>query len=231
MDPQFQEFIDVAEEIRTLGRWERVNSALVDMARAAPAERGWYVQVISGLLFRVLSEYSALKRAYQDEREKSSALLAWRARNLLELSVWARYCLASEGNVRRLYEDGGRDASGIYDAFLKWGAKTAQGEDWLSHLRAAKTDLGQQAAGQGIESLDDDYKPVGEAAREIGLGPHFPTKFKLLSKFAHPTAMTFVGAPDETKDSLQRDVFYSNGCLYFGGAFEALEELVLKGRS
>jgi hypothetical protein len=39
--------------------------------------------------------------------------------------------------------------------------------------------------------------------------------------------MQLLAVPDEERDTLQRDVFYGKGCLYFGGAFEALEGLVV----
>jgi hypothetical protein len=45
----------------------------------------------------------------------------------------------------------------------------------------------------------------------------------MLSKFAHPTAMQILAAPDEVKVSVQEDLFFSQGCLFFTGAFEALE--------
>ncbi len=43
----------------------------------------------------------------------------------------------------------------------------------------------------------------------------------MLSKFAHPTAMRILAPPDERRESIQRDVFFSNDCLFFTGAFHA----------
>src|SRR5258708_29492264 len=63
--------------------------------------------------------------------------VAWRARNLLELSVWSTYSAKNGDNARRVYEDAGRDVRGVYDAFIKWGTATAQAADWLDPLATA----------------------------------------------------------------------------------------------
>jgi hypothetical protein len=83
--------------------------------------------------------------------------------------------------------------------------------------------LSRRAASEGIETLDGTYKEVSEAAKECGIGSQFSVSYKMLSKFAHPTAMRILARPDETKNALQRDLFFSHGCLFFTGAFDALE--------
>lgn len=144
--------------------------------------------------------------------------------NLLGLSVWSTYCGKNRDNARRVYEDAGRDVRGIPDAFIKWGAATAQAADWLDPLATAKQDLSDRARLlDGIESLDGHYKQVSEAAKECGIGEHFSLSYKILSKFAHPTAMRILAPPDDRKEAFQRDWFFSQGCLFFTGAFHALE--------
>ena len=55
------------------------------------------------------------------------------------------------------------------------------------------------------------------------MGEHFSLSYKMLSKFAHPTAMRILAPPDEKREALQRDCLFSHGCLFFTGAFNALE--------
>jgi hypothetical protein len=227
MDPEFSRFVKAADEIRTSGRWTAVNTAVERLAGNPGVNNGWHVQLLGCLCFRVCSEYLSLKRAHEDEHEGDSSLLAWRARNLLELSVWAVYCSKSRENARRLYEDAGRDVLDVFNAFSNWGVATAQTADWLERLGNAKENLTERATIEGIESLDRPYKQVSKAAGECGMGDHFRVSYKMLSKFAHPTAMQLLAPPDEVKNTLQRDVFYGNGCLYFGGAFEALERILV----
>jgi hypothetical protein len=224
MDPEFARLVNEAAEIKSSGRWKAINTRIEALAAHAGAGNAWWVQIFGGLCFQNFSEYLALKRAYENGHEDDTALLAWRARNLLELSVWSAYCAKSRDNARRLYEDAGRDVRGIYDAFIKWGTATAQAADWLHPLATAKQDLSERAQRRdGIDSLEGAYKQVSEAAKECGIGEHFSLSYKMLSKFAHPTAMYILAPPDEARKSVQRDLFFSHGCMFYVGTFNALE--------
>jgi hypothetical protein len=188
-DPMFSRFVAEAAAIRTSGRWETVNAAIERLAGNPGEDNGWYVQVIGGLCFCVFSEYLSLKRAYEERRDRDSSVLAWRARNLLELSVWSLYSAKGRENARRLYEDAGRDTLDVFSAFSNWGVATAQAANWIERMTNAKENLSQRAAREGIASLGGSYKQVSKAAGECGMGDHFRVSYKLLSKFAHPTAM------------------------------------------
>ena len=226
-DPVFSKFVETADAIRTSGRWASVNLAIERLAKNPGPDNEWYVQVVGGLVFSVFSEYSSLRNAYADRVDRGSSLLAWRARNLLELCVWSLYSAKSRQNARRLYEDAGRDVLQVFNTFSNWGVATVQADDWIERLTDAKERLNERAVQEGIDSLTGGYKQVAEAAVECGLGDHFRVSNKMLSKFAHPTAMQIIAAPDERRVALQRDVFYGKGCLYFAGAFEALEGLLV----
>jgi hypothetical protein len=53
---------------------------------------------------------------------------------------------------------------------------------------------------------------VSDAAREIGLGANFAVANKMLSKFAHPTAMQILAPPGEPeKLALQKQLFLATG--------------------
>ncbi len=228
MDPEFSRLVDDAANIGTSGRWSAVNAEIERLAANPGVDNAWYVQVFGSLCFKVFSEYLLLKRAYAEKGDGDGSLLAWRARNLLELSVWSMYCSKSREGARRLYEDAGRDALGLFSAFKTWGVATAQCSDWLELFTSAKQDLSQRAASDGIETLDGPYKQVNEAAKECGIGDHFRLSYKMLSKFAHPTAMQILASPDEAKNTMQRDCFFSQGCLFFTGAFVTLESHLIQ---
>jgi hypothetical protein len=211
-------FADDAARIRTSGKWAAMNAAIKALAAPPGAANTWQVEVLGGLCFQVFNEYLRLQDAASAERLDPS-LLAWRARNLLELSVWATYFGRSRDNARRLYEDAGRDVKDLLEKMEKAG----QAADSVSVIAEGKNDLLQRAANEGIETLDGKYMRVDTAANECGLKDLFNTMNKLLSKFTHPTAMQILGTADEAKQTLQRDVFYGLGCLFFIGAFTALE--------
>ena len=226
MDPEFSRLVEEAASVAASGRWDAVNKRIEQLAASPGKDNDWWVQLFASLCSQAFSEYLSLKRSYGEKRDDSS-VIAWRARNLLELSVWCLYCSKSRKNARRLYEDAGRDMLGLFTAFTKWGTQTAQDPDWLDLFTGAKRDLSQRAASDGIASLDGSYKQVSEAAKESGIGDHFALSYRMLSKFAHPTAMQILAPSDEAKAALQKDCFFSQGCLFFSGAFVALEGQLL----
>ncbi len=222
MHPELSRLVEEAANIAASGRWAAVNEKIERLNANPDVDNWWWVHLFGGLCFQVFSEYLSLKHAYEEKREDSS-LLAWRARNLLELSVWSIYCSTSRENARRFYEDSGRDIHGIFGAFIKWGKERGRDPEWIDAITGARRRLFQEAASEGIASLDAPFKDVRHAADEVGLGNHFAVEYRMLSKFAHPTAMRVLAVPDEAKAALQKDIFFSQGCLFFAGAFQALE--------
>lgn len=227
MKPEFAQHVNSAAVIKSSGRWAAINATIKHMAANPEAGNEWYVHLFGGLCFQVLSEYSAIERAYTDNRKRDVSMIAWRARNLLELSVWATFFAKSKENARRLYEDAGRDTYQIFAAFEKWGQTRPQQADWLEPIATGKRDLTHRAAAEGIDTLEGGYHPVRLAAEECGMKDHYVVANKMLSKFADPTAMQILDATDEVQRDLQRDCFFSQGCLYFTGAIIALESVRL----
>ncbi len=229
MGPELSRLADEAANISGSGRWAAVNERIEYLTANPGVDNGWWVQLFGSLCFQVFSEYLSLKRAREEKRDQAS-LLGWCARNVLELSVCCLYCSKSRDNARRLYEDAARDVLGLFSAFTKWGTATAQDPDWLDPFMGAKQDLSERAASDGIASLDGGYKQVSEAAKESGIGHHFNLSYRMLSKFAHPAAIQILATPDEAKAALLKDCFFGQGCLFFTGAFLALEGQLLRNR-
>ena len=226
MNQDFTKLIELAAEVASSGRWKAANNKIEQLAANPGKDNDWWVQVVGCLCAQVFSEYLLLKKAYEERRNDTSTLIAWRDRNLLELAFWSIYCSLDNLHARRFYEDAGRDTYGLFSAFTKWGIAKGAEPEWLDVLTGAKQDLSRQAAAVGFDSLDVPYKRVTDAATECGFGDNFTLSYKMLSKFAHPTAMQVLGVPDEEKISNQQFVFFSQGCLFFRGAFEALEGML-----
>jgi hypothetical protein len=224
-NPVFSQFVVDAANIQECGRWAAMKEEVVCLAKNPGVGNAWQVQLLGALCFQVFSEYRRLQDARTAERTDPS-LLAWRARNLLELSVWCTYFARSPENARRLYEDACRDARDLLHVFEQWGQGAGQAVDWLSAIADGKNDLSRRAASEGIGSLDGRYMLVAKAANDCGLNDGFKNMNKMLSKFAHPTAMQILGMVDDEKRFLQRDTFYALGCCFFLGAFSALESSV-----
>ncbi len=221
MHTDFEQMVHLAGQISTSGRWDALNEKVRSLAQAPGLRPPWWIQVMGGLLSKVFIEYLSLKRSFDDMGEPS--LLAWRARNLLELSIWSQYCSKTEEHAHRLYEDAGRDEIGIYEEFFKWGTATSKEQDFLDLFSEASKNLEQRAMKEGISSLQGKFKEVADAAKELGMGHHYKVANRMLSKFAHPTALSILSLADEKTEQGQRELFFAFGCLFFVGAFTSIE--------
>jgi hypothetical protein len=230
INPDFADVLNQADEIATSGRWDALNARIRKLAINPGADSDWWVQLIGSLCSQNFSEYRSLKRAYENKHSDDAPVLAWRARNLLELAVWSRYCAKGRENARRLNEDAGRDTRELYDKMLAFGkAGLFTGEtlsDWPEPFENAKRALYERARSEGIDSLDGKYLNVSSAAEECDIAEQFGLINKMLSKFAHPTALRIMAPPDQQREELQRTYFFRYGCLFFIGAFHSLEGLL-----
>ena len=139
---EFERGIYEAAEIKKSGRWVAMNQNIKNLANNTIEHEVSRVQVLATICFQNFSEYLALKAAYEAESEPS--LLAWRARNLLEIAVWAIYCSASKENALEFYEEAHKDVEDIYKSFIKWEETTPQNNDWLKPIVNAKQDISQK---------------------------------------------------------------------------------------
>jgi hypothetical protein len=143
----------------------------------------WRSEQIAKLAVTVIQSAMDLEPAYLCGRISA---LAWATRNLLELSIWIDYCNLSDQHAKRFSDDSLRDLYGLSKAVQQTfeaesGAKS-------NDLDLALGNLSQFAQKWGIAALEDDFKRVSDAAKELGQFPKFQAANKLLSKFAHPTA-------------------------------------------
>jgi hypothetical protein len=110
MNAELSRWVEDASEIAASGRWAAVDERIKQLGANPEADNAWWARLFSSLCASIFSEYLSLKRAYEDSRSEAS-LIAWRARNLLELCVWSTYCSRSTENAQRFYADGERDAA------------------------------------------------------------------------------------------------------------------------
>src|SRR5947209_20435679 len=82
-------------------------------------DAAWFRDLLDGLLHSTVREYQHLKMGLR----KSTALLAWASRNLLELDIYVQHVLRSEANARRFAGERLTDGIDIFDAFRTWAAR------------------------------------------------------------------------------------------------------------
>ena len=188
---------------------------LVDEAFAEVRETGfrvqecrtdgaWFRELLVGLLNSTLREYQHLKLGLR----KSTPLLAWACRNLLELNIYVQYILKSEGNAKRFAQERLADGIDIFDSFKTWAARndpslvTPAVEAALNSLIELKAQ--EESAPQ--RALSTRY-----VSAEVGLADEYANMNKVCLKLIHPTAFSVLQGADEGDLVLLRPVLFRSG--------------------
>lgn len=150
---------------------------------------GWYADVVQHLGIEVQIAFARMLPI--EPTMFNLPLVAFGARSSLELAVWVEFCIRSEQNARRFYDDRYRDGIGLHLAFCKLlelapALATAETTAALAHLQ---DHLCVNAAADGVTSINASYLSVAEASSQIDSGGIFIALNRLLSKHAHPTAI------------------------------------------
>ena len=179
--------------------WEEVET-LLSRLKVLNAARtvlpAWYEDLLRNLVGEVGFNFVRMMQAH---KERHLAVLAYSARNLLELYVWAKYCVKSEGNARRFREDMFRDFKGIYEAAINLSTVFSKRPDTSNSpatLRRLDALIRQKASAFGMSAVDSNYTRALTAAGELGLKSLFVNTNTLLSKVAHPTALIVLTFPE-----------------------------------
>ena len=223
MDAELIGSVNDADGIASSGRWKELNEKITYCAGNTKEDKEWHFVLFASIWNQVCSEYHSLKDAYYSPSDNNLSLLAWRARNLLELRIWAVYFCRSEQNARRIYEDAGRDGLDLFKALATWGKVADREIDWETKLKDADAMLRDRATQAGIDDLEGNFKAVRDAADDCGLGRDFKLQFKVFSKVAHPTAFQLLAPADDLSREPFRDAFFSQGCSLFALTFACLE--------
>lgn len=127
--------------------------------------------------------------------------LAWVARNILEISIWVEYCSLSEKNAHRFYTDIIHDVFDVIEAAEKASSEDVSVPDFAS----ARAEVHKIAGRFQVANPGDPYTRVEYAAQAIGQLTEYKALNRLLSKFAHPTAMSIFARilPEQDKDFRQ----------------------------
>jgi acyl-CoA-binding protein len=124
--------------------------------------------------------------------------VAWITRNLLELRIWAEYCGKSTENAYNFYCDAVRD---LVDMLRKF-------EDPEPEVKA---ELDSAKAFIGDLRPHHRFKPVSQAAEELGIKDFYDKNCKILSKYVHPTAMSVIARFRGKGEDRARKEFFDLG--------------------
>ena len=140
--------------------------------------------------------------------------VSWIARNLLELALWSEHCGTSKENAHVFMLDATRDAADMVNI--------PDGPLVLTSLKSVRQDLLDKAAADGFD-IEQAYQRMNKIANSLGREDTYKYFNKLLSKFAHPTAIAIFSLGSDTEQRL-RAKFYELGRNLGGSALVFLNQ-------
>jgi hypothetical protein len=208
MNTEFARLANDAAKVGTSGRWDTVIASIKFLAQNPGSANDWWIQVFGGLCCQTFSEYLALKRTYETKQHGDVALLAWRARNLLELWVWVIYCTKGRENARRLSQqalsDGIESLEGPYKRVGTAAGECGIGEQFglsykmLSKLAHPTATQIVAAPNEAREALQRDNL-YGEGCRFFS-GAFNALERELLAKTYDPVGRVIVNQYGSQRD-------------------------------
>jgi hypothetical protein len=190
-----------------------MNPAVLDPNRE-PSPEEVQRAVLDRIAVAISNELDELEHAV---KERAVNAVAWISRNLMELAVWAEFCMESPTNARRFHDDAGRDSVELL--------KVPDGlfnEDPAFSFQKERERILEEARSKGVDDLDEPYVRVTNAAKQISTSAEFIWTNKMLSKFAHPTALYVITAYEDLE--VWRERFYNAGRSNGEGALRRIED-------
>ena len=137
------------------------------------------------LTLQTIGQVTEIHRSYLEAMNTNDFTpgIAWTVRNILELTVWTKYCASSEEKAKTFFQDSARDSISMINLPEEL-IKSSQRESF----RQVRQQLLNNAAEDQIER-PDIYTRVADAAKEMNL-TYFGKINMILSKWAHPTALS-----------------------------------------
>lgn len=172
-------------------------------------QRGTIPAMVYAHLVESVEHYrELLQRA---KRRGQLDYVAWITRNLLELRIWAEYCGRSTDNADDFFCDAVRD---LVDMLRKFETPS---EEVSVELDKAKDYIGSIRP-------HHKFKPVSEAAQELGIKEFYEKNCKILSKYVHPTAMSVFAKFRGQGEAIARKQFCDLGRAVSDDALKFLRE-------
>ena len=158
--------------------------------RASNVEDDWYRDVFAGLILRTRQIQLILKRTFREGGD--IGVLAWAARTLLEIKLWACYTATSRDNAMRFSKDMYIDAFTAHRAICK-GIGALEEHPFKSEIAVMHADtlvsLKPKMDAAGVTEKDP-YLVLRPIAKDTGWTAEYEAAFVTLSKYVHATALS-----------------------------------------
>jgi hypothetical protein len=197
---------------------EKVRNADCQLAildeRLAALERIKPAPSLLNGLWVSISLLKSSRRAYRHLRagwQVDSSCVAWGCRNLLELSIFAKYVVRSPSDLKRFIGDVVIDTDQSAKALIQLVDKTVPA--------STSVEAEKQALQTSIDTLrsksrfdGNDYLSAKKLAKEMNIDDKVHDIYKLCSKLIHPTAQSILLIDKE--DQHERDALFVCGANY-----------------
>jgi hypothetical protein len=156
-----------------------------------------------------LSNYHHLRIGYNED---NNSLSAWACRNLLELTVFTKFVLISEGNARRFAEDRLIDGCDIITSLRTLELHIDPQCD-TKFLDDALARMQSQMAAESVTAKK--YLATSAIADVVGMKEDFACMNRVCSKLVHPTSWSVLAVNNgENCFSQSREIFFGSGVRY-----------------
>ena len=112
-------YVRLSESVVNSDRWslleEKINDFENDKLITSRQRR-----VLLELFCALRTEYDSIIHDYYNNMYVSRSLLAWRARNLLEINTWCRFCCVNIQYSYLLFKCSAQDQLELENQFEKW---------------------------------------------------------------------------------------------------------------
>lgn len=192
-----------------------------DWLEEQPAKAIWFKNILICLLNALLREYRSLRVGFK----KSTPLLAWACRNMLELNIYTKYALLKGSNAKDFVDDRWIDAIEMFSSFRIWinfynpGGATPG-------LDQTITNFSEEKAKRGITRAK--YMRMETMAAAVNFSEEYKHINKVASKLVHPTAFSVLGSFDEGELGQLKPILFNNGVRFLVEAFADVRRYVIK---
>lgn len=186
-----------------------------------PTQTIWFRNTLICLLNALLREYRSLTVGF----EKSTPLLAWACRNMLELNIFTKYVLLKGSYAKDFADDMLIDAIDIFSSFREW-VRFHDPAGEMPELEQTIENFETQKAAQGVTRKK--YLRVGGMAAAVNFSDEYKHINRVTSKLVHPTAFSVLGKADEGELGRLKTIFFNAGVRYAVEAFNEIVDYIAK---
>ena len=209
----YMELADKAfEKIEGFGVW----------LQEEPTHTIWFKNLLICLLSALLREYRSLTVGFK----KSTPLLAWACRNMLELNICTKYVLLGS-NAKNFVDEMWIDAIDVFSSFRDW-VKFHDPACVTPELDQTIANFLSEKAKQGVTRTK--YLRTQEMAAAVNFSEEYQHMNKVTSKLVHQTAFSVLTPFDQGEPGDLRRILFNAGVRFGVEAFNDIQQYIVKKR-